>query len=147
MRLLYALAGMPPPSEDIYDFSKDGYGREGVKAVVNAALCSPKPLKRFPKGTRQHFPKSVSYHQAWTTIVEQHPPLADRSFKGVGLELQCHESEMMMDVLLHLKQEGIVALPIHDCVLVPRSQKDEARRIMVEAFQDRTGFEGTVSVD
>jgi hypothetical protein len=37
MRLLYALAGMPPPSEDIYDFSKDGYGREGVKACPPSA--------------------------------------------------------------------------------------------------------------
>jgi hypothetical protein len=49
------------------------------------------------------------------------------------------ESEIMVAALLRLGDSGITALPLHDALCVPASAKEQARRVMVEAYQDRMG--------
>ncbi|PJE28538.1 hypothetical protein, partial [Pseudooceanicola marinus] len=45
-----------------------------------------------------------------------------------------------------LKSHGIVALPIHDAVLVPASAAAKAMAVMLEVFKKRTGQEGVVDL-
>jgi hypothetical protein len=49
------------------------------------------------------------------------------------------ESQVMLSVLRQCVAQNIVALPLHDGVLVPASQANDARSIMYRAFFDVTG--------
>ena len=53
----------------------------------------------------------------------------------------------MIDVLLNLKDKGIVALPIHDAVIVGQSYKEEVRQVMLSCFLAHTGIEGLVTAE
>lgn len=55
------------------------------------------------------------------------------------------EADILLDVLLTLKQKAITALPIHDAVVVNAQYEDEARSVMIEAFQAHTGLRPEVS--
>jgi hypothetical protein len=51
-----------------------------------------------------------------------------------------HESEILVLALLNCRGLGIVALPVHDAVLVPQSQWREAKLMMSGAFYVKTDF-------
>ena len=71
---------------------------------------------------------------ALRAITEVHPALSPLLFQGRGLALMFTESEILVDALLRLLDKGIVALPVHDCLVVAESHIDAAREAMVEAF-------------
>jgi orotidine-5'-phosphate decarboxylase len=53
-----------------------------------------------------------------------------------------------MRALLQLKREEIIALPIHDCVVVRADHAERARVVMEEAFQlVMPGAKATADVD
>ena len=62
----------------------------------------------------------------------------------VGFELMRMESDIMVSVLLSCFSRGIIALPIHDAVLCPRSKAKEVEGIMKETFKEKT--DGGVAV-
>lgn len=57
------------------------------------------------------------------------------------------ESEIMVDLLLAAKKKGIVALPIHDAVIVAQGHRDAMAEIMVQTFKDHVGMPGEVAVE
>jgi hypothetical protein len=146
LRLLYAQAGVQPEGDDLYYIPCLGYAREGVKGLINAAISNDKPQVRMPKGVRDGFEKFITYGQAWKTIEARHHPIKHLFFKGLGLKLQVQEADIMVALLLALRDQGITALPIHDCVLVPVSRRDEAKSLMLCTFKEMTGIEGLVEV-
>ena len=79
-------------------------------------------------------------------IAEHHAPIADCFYTGVGMELMFEESEVMVALLLRLKAEGVVALPLHDGILVPCDRVEAAEVAMREVFRERTGLEAVVEV-
>ena len=65
------------------------------------------------------------------------------SVLAFGHQIQFHESQILVALLLQLKDEDIPALPIHVvAVLVPYSKKDRAKQIMLNVFKDQTGIAG-----
>jgi len=48
--------------------------------------------------------------------------------------------------LLELKTRGIVALPIHDAIMIPRAKAELATDIMLDAFRTIGDVEASVSV-
>ena len=59
---------------------------------------------------------------------------------GMGMQLFRKESDILVDVLLTLKTQGITALPIHDAVVVRDDKSDKAKAIMQKVFKDHTGI-------
>jgi hypothetical protein len=57
------------------------------------------------------------------------------------------ESEILIRTLQKLQSLGIVALPIHDCVLVGWSHREIAKKVMEESFRDVLGVLGVVEVE
>jgi hypothetical protein len=57
------------------------------------------------------------------------------------------ESEFLIDALLALIEQGVVALPIHGALVVPSSKVRIARQAMLDAFMEQTGVDGMVSIE
>lgn len=143
-RILYGMAGVQIATSDAYLLpGLEGY-RVGVKKLMNAMLFAEKPLSRFPKETRSLFPARVSLAEVVELLEEAHAPIRQLFFTGVGHRAQFVESEILVDVLLELKRQGVVGLPVHDAVIVARSVVPLVTEIMLEVFKDHTGMDGLV---
>jgi hypothetical protein len=143
-RILYGLCGAEPPSGDLYLLPGLEEHRNGIKKVMNAMLFATKRLTRMPKGVRAEFSKSHPVWQVMETIEEHNQPIKERFFSGIGHSVQFHESQIMVDLLLTLRDRGIVALPIHDGVMVPITKKGEVKDIMLSTFFRHTNVQGLV---
>jgi hypothetical protein len=146
-RIIYGLAGVEPPVSDLYELEGLEDHRSGVKKVFNSMLFVDKPLTKFPKGTKAMFPDHVRVGQVTQMIEDKHPAIKDQFYKAVGHHAQFIESQIMIDVLLALKDEDVVALPIHDAVVVPRSYDELAKDIMLSVFHKHTGVTGVVDTE
>jgi hypothetical protein len=118
--------------------------RQGLKMMFSAMLHDIKPRNRYPHGVASMFPKRTKVGEVIQRIVDAHPRVSQYFGTGIGLHLMFKESEIMVDLLLALKQMGIVALPVHDAVLVPEGTEDCVMRVMVDTFQSHTGIQGVV---
>lgn len=141
--ILYGLEDAQVPSGDLYDLSEFGIPatcRPGIKKVIQASINSEKPLKRMPMGARTTLPKTFSLNQVMDAIHKKHPLISHRFNEGLGLKLMRAESDILIEVLLALKNQKIVALPVHDAVLVNGNYEQEAKAVMVETFKRHTGL-------
>jgi hypothetical protein len=148
-RILYSLAGEQPPAHDLYDIPgltglHYGVYRDGIKKVMNALSFSER-LSRKPKNSKHLLPRHLTIDQIVSLIKQAHPAIAHLLGTEIGHKVQFIESEIMVEVILELKAKGIVALPVHDCVLVPKSARAKAESVMLEVFKDKTGVKVIVS--
>ncbi len=146
-RILYGMAGVPAPTTDAYLLPGLEAHRRGVKKVMNALLFADKPLARYPADTKKLFPPRISFPQVVEALRQAHAPIRHLFGTGIGHQVQYLESEILVDVLLALKAEGIIGLPVHDAVIVARSSIPKVTMIMLEVFKTHTGVEGMVSED
>lgn len=144
VRSAYALAGVEPPQGDLY--AHPWYPREGVKMVLNALLSSSKPLRRMPSGGRQYF-KREPWPDVERRINAAHPNLGSLFYRGVGMELMFLESEITVRALLALKEAGVHALPVHDCLLVGVPHVAVAQEVLLRCSREVLGWEVPVTVD
>lgn len=145
-RLLYAMEGVEAPAGDLYTIPGLEAYRRGLKRLFNALLFDEKErrakLKRTPEEIGAGvvlFPPDWSINQLIAALTEAHQPIAHYFGSGIGHKLQFHESTILVAALLRLKRAGITALPVHDCVIVPRSKKSEAMMIMEEVTREVVG--------
>ena len=144
-RILYGLTGEPLPMEDAYLIPGLERHRDGVKKVLNAMLFADHQLNRFPKETRQLFPSYLRWSDVVGKIMDIHEPIKHSFFTGIGHQLQFTESNIMVDVLLGLKKQDVVGLPIHDAVIIPSSFTTQVTELMSSIFKAHTGLDSVVS--
>lgn len=151
-RILYGIAGAKPPDGDLYDITqfrndplKSTY-RDGFKTLLNTLLFIDKPIKSKPKNTSHLLPSVHSAQELADMLRSYHQPIAPYFETGIGHHLQFLESQILIDVLMRLRDRGIVALPIHDAILIPASRVREAGDIMETSFYDYTGVSITLSL-
>ncbi len=145
--LAYVRARAKMPDGDFYDISGDGSSRAGWKKLVNAMLFAEKRLGSWPDETKMQFPAGLKLRDALRMIEQKHAPLIPLFGTGIGYELMNIESEMLIAVISGLFKNGIVALPLHDAVLVGRSNATAARDAMQYEFTYRTlSRRATVSI-
>lgn len=147
--IAYSLAGATPPSEDAYaiPWYTTPKNRKSVKKVFNALLYSGKVPTRFPKGTRDGFDKKTTFQTLMEKVTEVHQPIAHLFGTGVGLKIMFMESQILVKALLDCIDHGIVALPVHDALIVPEEKAEEAKGIMLRAFKEVTGIDGMVELE
>jgi len=146
-RILYGMAEAPIPSEDIYTIPKLQGHRDGVKKVLNALLHAKKPLVRAPRDTRPLLSRRMKVAEVVKLIEQAHPALAPYFGTGIGMELMFRESQILVEVLLTLIDHGVVALPVHDAVVVREADEAITRRVMEEVFKKHTGLDITVKAE
>lgn len=143
-RLVYSLAGEIPQDRDLYRVRGFEEWRPGIKKVMSSMLFTTGPMKRFPQSTRSLFPKAVTITDVVGAIHASHPKIASFFTTEIGHRCQFLESEILVEVLRILGSMEIVALPIHDAILVPSPKADIARRVMLHTFKTKTGLDGVV---
>jgi hypothetical protein len=149
LAILYGLTGATPPEGDLYDLSVEGIPAEcrpGIKKVMQAIINSPQPPRRLPKGSRKHIPSRISLRDILGAVERRHPAIYPQMTSGIGMQLFRKESDILIDVLITLQARGIVALPVHDAVIVMDEHHLQATKIMKEVFKRHTGITPEVTL-
>ena len=149
LAILYGLTGTKPPEGDLYDLSAEGIPtdyRKGVKKVIQALINSSKVPRRMPKGVRKLIPSRYNIKDILEAVARKHPAIYPQMTSGIGMQLFRKESDILVDVLLTLKTQGIVALPIHDAVVVRDDNSDKAKAVMKKVFKEHTGITPDVTL-
>ena len=143
--LAYARAGLEPPAGDLYagilSDSLVGHYRDGVKQVVNAMLSRATQLTRLPKGSKELLPNGCNGRSIREAVLSRHAAIRDQFGVGAGASLMLAESNILVAVLLRLIDLHIVALPMHDGLMVRPNDAAMALEVMREVSREQTGFE------
>ncbi|MBA4219815.1 MAG: hypothetical protein C0458_03700 [Methylobacterium sp.] len=135
-RLAYARAGLQPPEGDLYAIPGLVVPRDAVKVLVNAMFFDQHTRTAWPKDAETPQPDRVTVPELRRAVLALHPAIKDSFGRGVGLSLMHTESEVMAAVLDELRSRRIVALGLHDGLLVRSSQAEEAKKVMEQAVAD-----------
>ncbi|WP_292668421.1 hypothetical protein [Mesorhizobium sp.] len=146
-RILYGMAGHPPAADDLYFMHGYNRHRDGIKKVMSAMIFAGERLDRFPKDTRKLFRKTDRIAEVVEAVEAKHPLIKDHFHKGLGHDAQFVESSILVDVLLDLRSKGVVALPIHDAVMVPASKVSMTEEVMLRVFNAHAHVQGSVTVE
>jgi hypothetical protein len=150
IRLGYAYAGTIPPAGDLYEITFKG--TDGVPKVLPRAVVKKIVAARFngakdwPEELREHR-VGLSWRAVVASLKEAHPPIADVFDRDMGQELAFTESQILVSALLRLVDEGVTALPLHDCVLVAESDEAGATAAMLDSFQFHARQSGCVAIE
>lgn len=128
-----ALEGTPIVHKDPYSqvpWVTDKNKRNLCKRLLSAHLSKEGGLTQFPQGVRGEFdiPKRDKYTDYLNPILDKFPVL--RTAKAQGLEIMFRESECILATIEALKEEGIAAYPVHDCLIVKKANKDAAIQVL-----------------
>ncbi|MDA9899504.1 hypothetical protein N9D97_02355 [Planktomarina temperata] len=149
LAILYGLTGTKPPEGDLYDLSAEGIPtdyRKGIKTVIQALINSSKVPTKMPKGVRKLIPSRYTIKDILEAVARKHPAIYPQMISGIGMQLFRKESDILVDVLETLRSEGIVALPVHDAVIVMDEHHLQATQIMKEVFEGHTGITPEVTL-
>ena len=149
LAILYGLTGTKPPEGDLYDLSAEGIPtdyRKGIKTVIQALINSSKVPTKMPKGVRKLIPSRYTIKDILEAVARKHPAIYPQMTSGIGMQLFRKESDILVDVLETLRSEGIVALPVHDAVVVRDDISDKAKAVMKQVFREHTGITPDVTL-
>lgn len=102
-----------------------GYYREAIKAMTQAIINNSKANGR-PEGIE--FPNGLSFlphfkrPKVRRMIEQKHAPIADAFGTGAGVRLQRADSDLALSIISELREEGVLALPIHDSFIVQQKE-------------------------
>lgn len=146
--LAYHKLQQEPPEGDLYAITAgDDPNRGAWKQLLNALLCAKKPLCSWPEGIREAFSVPIRFKDAIAAITAKHEPIARLFGTGIGLRFMFQESSALVWTLETLRERGITALPLHDAVLVPRSQAEDARAALIESMRRNLDFRAEITID
>lgn len=145
-RILYGLAGARVPPGDLYAIPGYERWRDGIKKLFNAMQNVHGIPQVKPKGTAKLLPNRP-VREMTEAILSYHAPIAPLLRTMIGPKVMRIESDIIVDVLLRLQEQAIVALPIHDAVVVPKSSREAVHSTMADVFRKRTGCEAVISVE
>jgi hypothetical protein len=149
VRLAYSLAKAPIDFGDGYLIPDWEKAREATKKLINVMLNSTSSHDwSVPKKVQKLYPyrENIERHLL-ADIYSFHKPIAHLFGGQYGMKFMFLESEILIDVLMELNCKGIVALPIHDCILVKESAQKTAKEVMLRIFKQHTSLNATVAVE
>ena len=80
-------------------------------------------------------------------IETRHVSIKEHFGRALGFSLMYQESCLIVAVLLRLKEMGIHALPIHDCVLVEANSFEHVQTVMRETPRKLLNVDFEVSIE
>jgi hypothetical protein len=100
----------------------------------------------MPKGVRKLIPSRYNIKDILEAVARKHPAIYPQMTSGIGMQLFRKESDILVEVLEALRSEGIIALPVHDAVIVMEEHKQTTITIMKKVFKDHTGITPQVTL-
>lgn len=120
---------------------KIGHYRKGVKALMQALFNGNRDgrpeLARIDGFT---FKPAFGRPEVRRMIEEKHAPIADTFGTGAGLRLQRRDGDLALAIITDLREQGIVALPIHDSFLTTEDDRSKLLAIMNREYHNMFGF-------
>lgn len=151
-QLAYLEAGLPLPEGDQYsgfpglDIVGDDpelahARRDAIKRGLNAFFFRTGRMGRLPSEVKLLLGPDWTATRFAASARTRHAPIKHLFGTGLGIRLMFTESRILVKTLLDLLDLGIIALPIHDGIMVPVSRQQEALQVMRNASASITGFE------
>ena len=134
-----------PETEDLYTHGKlSGLKRDLTKTIVQAVINGVSlDRQSWPKSFKDD--KNTSELMAgedWNTyakaISETYPALSGVR-EGMGLDLMLQESYIIIGAMNHLLDKGIGCISIHDCLIVPQENVEDAKEAFYFMYEHK-GF-------
>ena len=159
LTIFLALAGSPQPQGDPYALA--GLPRAAVKFWTTTSLGAGKPMRRWADNPPA---ETVGLNAALVgaAVLAVYPALRDmpailpaglvasvpgeRRGWAVGQFIAWHESEAIMEAMERLQAGGVVALPVHDSLVVPLSAAGRAEEALRGAYHARFTFSPRLNV-
>lgn len=139
LRLAYAKQGATPPEGDLYTLPGLEDYRDGVKRVVASLFFREKKSHRLPHDAKLLLPERTTMARVRKAIADAHPAVVPLLDTNTGFELMATESNLLVAILLDLIFQGVVALPMHDGLMVAESKKKIAAKTMKRVSLSKLG--------
>ncbi len=143
-RLAYAAVGAQPPADDPYAIPGLEGHRKAVKLAINTLFFDQSRRRRSWPAAEDpdtEMPPTWTVGRFRSALLARHPALRNSLGVGIGHRLMNTESRIMAGVLMALMAEGIVALPLHDGLMVKMQRVREAGMVMGVIAREITSFE------
>ena len=154
LTILHALKGISmPEAEDIYAIG--GLPREVVKKWFSITLGSETFHTKWLKGNVQELKEAGVAYKSWMTVkavekvvLEHFPLMRDWPKQEVRWSnLMFTESEVIISTMQELMlNHQVPSLPVHDCIIVRKSDQELAMRVLSEQFKIIVGVEPRLKV-
>ncbi|MBN8872172.1 MAG: hypothetical protein J0H67_04995 [Rhodospirillales bacterium] len=147
LTIMHGLLGLPMPEGDPYSVPGLEGQREVLKAWITATLGKGSPVRRWPRSAEDHV-RDVPASMVAGVVLARYPFLAEpwrvvEHLRDLGdprrlltYRLMALEAEAVTAAMKVLRREGVLALPVHDSLIVPASSADRAEVAMREAFAE-----------
>lgn len=122
---------------------QEGHFREAIKAMTQALINDGKDAGK-PEMIK--IPAEMSFYghykrqEVRRMIEEKHTLIADAFGTGAGLRLQRRDSDLALAIISELREEGILALPIHDSFIVQQKEHDKLFESMNNIYHHMFGY-------
>jgi hypothetical protein len=141
IHLAYAEAKAQVPEGDLYAIEGlDPVHRPAVKIVMSAMLSRTGDMKQLPPDARKLLPKEWTAKRMVTVIKQRHAPIAHLFGIDLGMTLLFRDSEILLAVLERLVERKIIALPLHDAIIVQHSAIEAAMQVMDNVTRELVGY-------
>ena len=154
LTILHALKGIAmPDAEDMYAIG--GLPREVVKKWFSITLGSDAFHTRWLKGNVGEFKEAGVAHKSWMTVkavekvvLEHFPLMKDWPKQEVRWsDLMFIESEVVISTMQELMvKHQVPSLPVHDCIIVRKSDQELAMSVLSEQFMEIVGIKPRLKV-
>ncbi len=104
-------------------------------------LARSTPLTQLPQGSKEHLPRGCTGRSIREAILARHSPIRDQFESDAAMGFMRTESDILVAALLRLLDLGVVALPMHDGLIVRRDKAAVAAAVLREASLTVIGFE------
>ncbi|MCK5107186.1 MAG: hypothetical protein KAQ83_00500 [Nanoarchaeota archaeon] len=154
INLLYAKEHLGPYEGDSYmdivtnlvgseDVDLRGAIKECILTAINAKdmINYKKSINWNSKKTKQILiQNSLTSEEVIDAFKIVHRPIAEYLNSSIGGPLMYQDSQILTQVLLKLKSEDILGLPLHDSIICQENDKERVKQIMGEIYLEQTGY-------
>lgn len=145
-RLAYLRVGLEPPRGDLYDIPGLEQHRAAAKIGFSALLSRAGEMRRLPADLKDVLPQGWTASAFQAAVAARHPALVPLFGRDLAPDLMFTESRLLLAVMAELERQGVVALPMHDGIMVPGSKADVAMAAMKGKAERLLGHVLPVSV-
>jgi hypothetical protein len=114
----------------------------GIRRITRTAAdgCNVTIEQRIEGKDKITLPPGVGNVEGIIDAFEKkHVAIKDWFFSGQGINLQYWDSQIAMEILRTLTDQGVPCLPLHDSFIVSHPQAEGLREVMFQAFHKVTG--------